>query len=347
MSWSIIRGHDRLVAAFQHAVARGRLAHAYLFVGPHGVGKTLFARELARAVLCESPPPGSVLTACDQCSSCHLVTAGNHPDLFTVRRPEDKNEFPIALMQELCRNFALTTARGHGKAGIVEDADDLNEESANCFLKTLEEPPPRSLFILIGSELDRQLSTIRSRCQIVRFGPLPSAQVHEVLTANGVADAALRERLVQLAGGSPGEALAMADDSLWRCRQTLLTGLAAARPDSIGLGRGLHEFAEEAGKEGSLQRRRLLLVLRLLIEALREALNLRLGAPIRSAGPDEPTLLRTLAERASPEVLAGMIERCLEAEVQIDRYVPVSLVADGLMDSLGQSIRVAPTGVAR
>src|SRR6516164_399343 len=148
MSWSEIRGHEHLVEAFRHAAARERLAHAYLFVGPRGVGKHLFAVELARAILCEHPP--ALLQACDHCESCLLVSAGTHPDLFTVGRPEEKNEFPIDVMQELCRNFALTTARGHGKVAIVDDADDLNEESANCFLKTLEEPPPRSLFILIA-----------------------------------------------------------------------------------------------------------------------------------------------------------------------------------------------------
>lgn len=106
MSWSQIRGHERLVESFTRVVARGRLAHAYLFVGPRGVGKNRFATELARAILCEMPPPGTQLAACGHCASCILVNAGTHPDLFMVRRPEEKNELPIELMQELCRNFA-------------------------------------------------------------------------------------------------------------------------------------------------------------------------------------------------------------------------------------------------
>jgi DNA polymerase-3 subunit delta' len=334
MSWSHVRGHEHLVAAFQRAVARGRLAHGYLFVGPHGVGKRLFAREFARALLCESPPAGKLFTACDHCNSCLLVTAGTHPDLFSVLPPEEKNEFPIALMRELCANFSLKTARGHGKIGIIEDADELNGASANCFLKTLEEPPPRSVFILIATDAEQQMETIRSRCQVVRFAPLPELALREVLMAQGITDPSRLELLVQLAAGSPGQALALADDALWQCRRTLVAGLAAPRPDSVALARGLVEFAEDAGKELSLQRRRAALVLRLLIEALTDALSLSVGGPARSCAPEEEVLLRTLAERASPETFMSQIERCFEAEVQLDRYIQLAVVLEGLLDSL-------------
>src|SRR5689334_2513173 len=124
MSWSHILGHSERVEAFRQIVARGRLAHAYLFVGPPGIGKRQFAVELAKALLCEgssltpNPSPGGRgeqqgssspgergghLEACDRCDSCLLVDAGTHPDLFQVARPEDKNEMPAAVMGELCR----------------------------------------------------------------------------------------------------------------------------------------------------------------------------------------------------------------------------------------------------
>src|SRR5580693_1914238 len=111
MSWSAILGHERLTAAFRDIVARHRLAHAYLFVGPAGIGKHLFAKELAQALLCESACGVTrSLDACDQCESCLLVDAGTHPDLFEVSRPEEKNEMPVELMTDLCHNFGFKTA---------------------------------------------------------------------------------------------------------------------------------------------------------------------------------------------------------------------------------------------
>src|SRR5436190_725742 len=205
VSWQRVRGHDALVRAFQRVIRRGRLAHAYLFTGPQGVGKKLFATELAKTLLCEATE--SRLEACDVCPSCVQVEAGTHPDFLCVGRPEDALEFPIDVMRDLCQRFSLKSARGRGKVVVLDDADDLNRESANCFLKTLEEPPPRSVLVLIGSSPDRQLPTIVSRCQVIRFAPLQPEAVSELLQAQGMDDPALRERLARLSGGSVGRAL--------------------------------------------------------------------------------------------------------------------------------------------
>ena len=100
MAWERIRGHNAARDQLQSAYRRGRLAHAYLFVGPSGVGKRLFATELAKALLCDRPP--APLTACDECPSCAQVTAGTHPDYFTVGTPEDKHELPVDAVLVFC-----------------------------------------------------------------------------------------------------------------------------------------------------------------------------------------------------------------------------------------------------
>ncbi len=316
MAWQRLKGHEAHVEAFTRAIRRGRLAHAYLFTGPPGIGKRSFAVELAKALLCESVPAGrrdpeAPLEACDRCPACIQVEAGTHPDFHAAARPAESQEFPIDLMRELCRSFALKPARGRGKVVILDGADDLNEEAANCFLKTLEEPPPRSVLILVGSSPDRQLPTIVSRCQVIRFAPLEPSLVAELLQTQGVEDAAMRARLVRVSGGSPGHALELADPELWQFRGEFLAALSRPAPDPVKLARSLMDFVEEAGKETTPQRRRARLVLRLLVDFLDDALTLHLGGSPRRTTAEDLPLLQALAGRTSPDLLLALLERCL------------------------------------
>lgn len=347
MAWTDIVGHERPLEGFRRVVARGRLAHAYLFVGPAGVGKRLFARELARALLCEAPDHDpAALEACERCDGCKQVDAGTHPDFFTLRRPEEANEMPTELLRELCRGFSLKPARGRGKVALLDDADDLNEESANCFLKTLEEPPPGSVFVLLGTSPDRQLATILSRCQTVRFAPLPAEQVRAVLQRHGIDEPARLDRLVRLAGGSPRQALELSDETLWSFRRDLLSGLAQPRIDVQALSKAFISFAEEAGKEGAAQRRRANRALRLLIESFNDALAVAYGAAPRSSGAEELPLVEALAVRAGSEKIVAALERCLETETQLGRYVQLSLVLEGLNEALAQLLeRTGPAPI--
>jgi DNA polymerase-3 subunit delta' len=338
VSWQRVRGHDSLVESFDGIVRRGRLAHAYLFAGPPGVGKRLFADELAKALLCEGQT-GPRLEACDHCSACAQVKAGTHPDFFVAVRPEETLDLPIEVVRTLCQSFALKSARGRGKIAILDDADDLNDAAANCFLKTLEEPPPRSVLLLIGTSADRQLSTIVSRCQVVRFAPLPQALVAELLRAQGLEDAALIERLARLSDGSPGLARALADPALWEFRRTLLDRLAQLPRDSVPLAQAILKFVDEAGKESGAQRRRAALLLRLLIEFLHAALTKSAGGEPRLAEPEDLRVLEALVQRTDPDQLTSILERCLEAETQIDRRVQLVLLLEALIDSLSQKLK--------
>jgi DNA polymerase-3 subunit delta' len=329
MSWRQVRGHDDLIAAFGRAVARGRLAHAYLFVGPPGVGKRLFARQLGKTLLCESPPAGR-WDSCDACAACALVVAGTHPDLFAVARPDEKLEMPIEVIRELCNGLSLKPARGGRKIAIVDDADDLNEESANSFLKTLEEPPPGSLLVLIGTSVDRQLATVRSRCQVIPFAPLTDELVEELLRGDALLESADVARLARLSGGSPGLARDLADPKLWAFRTQVLEELARAKPDSPKLFREWQSLLDDVGKDAGAQRRRASLVLRLLIDGFRDALRIATsGADARSASEASK-----LAERFGEDGLLRRLERCLEADFQIDRRVQLVLVLESLLDAL-------------
>jgi DNA polymerase III subunit delta' len=341
VSWNRVRGHESLAEAFDRAVHRGRLAHAYLFVGPPGVGKRLFAVELAKSLLCESRRDDGRLEGCDHCPACAQVEAGTHPDFFTASRPPETAEFPISLMRELCQHFSLKAARGRGKVVVIDDADDLNAESANCFLKTLEEPPPGSVLILIGSSTDRQRQTIVSRCQVMRFRPLPPETVGEVLQANGVDDPTLRERSIQLGDGSPGQALALAEPSLWEFRRTLLAALTRPRFDAVTLSKAWMEFVQEAGKEAVHQRRRARLTLRLLIDFLRAALAFGLSGGAGERTREDRPLLEAMTLLANADQITALLERCLEADFQIERNVGTALVLEALLDAFAQKLAPA------
>ena len=333
MTWARVRGHEGIIRAFDAAWRKQRLGHAYLFVGPAGVGKHTLARELARALLCETASKD--LRACGRCGSCALADAGTHPDLILTARPEERVDLPIELIRELIEHLALKPARGGRKVAILDDADDLSADAANAFLKTLEEPPPGSVLILIGGPTpERQFSTILSRCQVVPFTPLSRSDVVDLLRANEITDEARLDRLVRVAGGSVGQALALDDETLWQFRTTLLTALTTASLDVVGLGTSWNHFVEEAGKEAGVRRRRASLTLKLLIGLLQDAQRVHLGVPPLVADPSEATALTAMARRLGPERLTAWTDRAVEADLQVDRKVQLELVIEAFADSL-------------
>jgi len=335
MTWDRVRGHEGIVRSFDAAWRKGRLGHAYLFAGPAGVGKHTLARELARALLCERH--SATLAACGRCGSCALVDAGTHPDLILTARPEDKVDLPIELIRELIEHLALKPARGGRKVAVLDDADDLSADAANAFLKTLEEPPPGSVLILIGGPTpERQFGTVLSRCQVVPFTPLGKNEVVELLRAKGISDEGRLDRLVRVAGGSVGQALALDDETLWQFRKTLLNALAAPALDVFGLATEWHHYVEDAGKEAGVRRRRASLVLRLLIGLLQDAQRVTHGVPPLVADSSEAATLEAVARRLGPERVMAWIDRATEADLQVDRKVQLELVIEAFADSLAR-----------
>jgi DNA polymerase III subunit delta' len=331
MSWDRILGQSAARQTFLTAIERGRLGQAYLLIGPEGVGKRLFAKELAKAFLCEKPP--APMTACDRCPACTQVEAGTHPDVLTLRTPEGKHELPIEQMREFCVQLSRKPVRGSRKIGIVEDADDFNASSANAFLKSLEEPPPGALLLLLGTSADRQLPTILSRCQVVRFSPLSDATVEAILAKEGIDDPVKRDRLARLGSGSVSRALALDDDSIWQVRQRLVDGLTSPRPSFLPLAETWAKFHEEAGKDkGAAQRMRASLVLKFLIEAVEHALRLSLGASVPGLDEAEAARLMAFADRVGTDGLMELLDRCVEADFHVERRVQLILVVESVVE---------------
>ena len=238
----MLRGHDTVLEKFHRALANGRLASTFLFVGPAGIGKRTLALRLAQAFLCERVPEVE-LAPCGECPSCHQVVSLNHPDVELIAKPADKAFIPLELLigdaehrqrAGLCYNIALKPYSGRRKVAIIDDADYLNKEGANCLLKTLEEPPPKSVLILIGTSEQRQLPTIRSRCQIVRFRPLAEADVAALLVERGLCDdPALAQDAAAHSHGSLARAALWCDEGIREFRGELLGKLSASEIDLV------------------------------------------------------------------------------------------------------------------
>jgi DNA polymerase-3 subunit delta' len=341
VSWHSIRGHDRVVEALRGSLRQGRFPHALLFVGPDGIGKRTFARKLAQSLLCETRAVAD-LDPCETCPGCVQADAGTHPDLIEVARPEDKHELPIRVIRELCAQFGLTPARGRYKVAIVDDADDLNDEAANAFLKTLEEPPPGAVLILIGTSAEVQLPTIVSRCQVVRFDPLPAADVSELLFEQGVTtDAEEAARLAAQSDGSLRRAIGLADPELERFRRGLIDELAGDHGfDPPALTQHFLDHVKHAGKESVDQRRRATLLVGELSRFFRGVLWQTAG--LAPPCPDEVDrrAAASLGGRMEPEDVLVMADRCLEADYHIQRRLYMPLVLESLLHDLGKLINI-------
>ncbi len=336
MAWQGIEGHDAIATHFAAAHARGRIGGSYLFVGPSGVGKTAFAMALAKSLVCERPQPG--FTACGACASCVQADADSHPDIDVVRKPDDKSTIPLELfigddahrMREgLCWRILLKPAVAPRKVAVILDADFFSEEAANCLLKTLEEPPDGAAIILVGTSLERQLPTIRSRCQVIRFSPLADDAVARILqreasTGGGAVDAAAIERAARAAEGSLTRARLLLDADTNAFRSRLLELLATRPLRGVEVSRETTAFVDAAGKEAPPRRARLRTVMETALEVFREAARQAAGLPAT-----EPSCAQAAtAWSGHADAATAAIEHTLDALDAIDRNANLGVLVD-------------------
>jgi len=221
--------HEEAIAKLNTAWESKRMPHALLIVGADGLGKRELAAWLACAVLCERSV--ETLSCCAECASCKLVLAGSHPDLLWVSPEEGKQQIAIDQIREACEQLSKTSYRQGYKVAVVTPAHAMTIAAANSLLKTLEEPSPQSLLILLSSQPSALPPTIRSRCQqiAVRRPSLETALAW--LQSENVADAS--PALLEFAGGAPLRAIEYAngrfealDKEMQRSVRELLSGEA-------------------------------------------------------------------------------------------------------------------------
>jgi DNA polymerase III subunit delta' len=233
-----ILGQDWVVSHLKTAMRRGRLSHAYLFLGPGGVGKATTARALAGALNCAQPSADG--DACGTCPSCRRLQAGTHPD-FLVISPVSEGHQPqikIEQIRELRRLTGYPPLGGGWRVVLIKPAEALsalNDAAANALLKTLEEPPPQHLLVLTARGEADLLPTIVSRCHKLAFAPLPSALIIQELEKRRSLPRPQAALVAALSGGSLGQALDLDPDELVRQRDQVLADLARLHRGSTGL----------------------------------------------------------------------------------------------------------------
>ena len=211
-------GHEPAEAAFEASRARARLHHAWLLTGHEGVGKATFAYRAARRLLGAAPDPArGVLGSAPQDPVSRQVMARSHPDLLVLERVGEDGKvrkvIPVDEARKLSEFFSKSPASAPHRVAIIDAADDLNVNAANAILKTLEEPPPSGVLLMVSHAPGRLLPTIRSRCRRLAFAPLPLDEAARFVQTRTEIDEESAFRLARMAGGAPGRALSLAAGS--------------------------------------------------------------------------------------------------------------------------------------
>lgn len=388
MIWSNLRSHTAQMEMLRRSIRRGRLAHTYLFSGPAGIGKSLFARIFAQCLLCERTPDEE-LEACGECPGCRQMKANTHPDFFYVGCPEGKQDIPVELFKGekekrngLIHDLALRPMVANRRVAIIDDANRMNDEGANAMLKTLEEPPADSLLILIAENLDPILPTIRSRCQLIRFSPLPENDVAELQLAqiesrrtelesefldwrakNGRKDETKWSQFAELdelrsLTGNPDfiqSAAALSEGSLQTAQQLLNLELrdlreklheflAAADLEPLAISRVMTAGVESLSGNTQEQRRNARWLIRFTQEFYRQAALILSGSSPASVPRDVETFCRRRKnELAGTELAMALFDIAVTAENRIGWNVNPLRTLEALFDELSRETRTRQT----
>ena len=217
-----IHGHASALATLRKALATDRVAHAYLFTGPDGIGKRCTAIALAHAVLCQAAPQ----RGCTACPACVSLQAGSHPDYYFSAPLPGKQSMGIDQIRAMQRFLALRPVRGGKKVCILNEAQSLTDQAQSALLKILEEPPGDALIVLLAASGATLSLPLLSRCQHVRFAPLPVRDVERLLRQEAGLEADPASLLARYSRGSIGRALSLDPAKLIEERQRVVEHLS-------------------------------------------------------------------------------------------------------------------------
>ena len=333
MGFGGIIGQDRAVALLRQALRADRLAHAYLFVGPEGVGKRRVAFALAQAGNCLHRLPDG--DACGACAACRKIAAGVHPDVLLLI-PEETT-VRIEQVRALREEVGRRPYEGKRRFALLDPAEALTEQAQNALLKTLEEPAGATTFILLAQRAGALLPTVVSRCQRLTFGPVPEALIARHLAAAGVpGDRA--HALAAQARGSVGGALALAGGAVLETRDALLSRLFPALEQGPAA-------CVEAAEEIARDREGLGEAFDLLLTWCRDLLvTAVLGHPGLAVNRDRADTLAAAAGRFPVKALAEAVAAVAAAREALETNANPRLTCEALLFRLRELLAPASGG---
>ncbi|MCC7042618.1 MAG: DNA polymerase III subunit [Acidobacteria bacterium] len=331
MPFAQIVGHTRALDLLRRAVGWDSVPQSLLFAGPEGVGKHSAAVALAQAVNCASRRDGD---GCGTCNSCRRIAAGTFSDVVVLDKGGEASIKIDALRDRVLGPIGYRPFEGRRRVFIIDPADDLTLQAQDALLKTLEEPPPSAILILVTAYPDSLLATIRSRCRRVRFSALPEDEVVRVLTGATCRIELLeaRHRAV-LSGGSVSRALAADGREFVDDRDAALGLLASVTERQLPARlKAAAAFAQvdkkRRAREASSTR------LALLASLLRDLLVLDVRGRDEIANSDLADQLERLVPSFPAERLVAAFAAVRQAEASLDRNASPKIVADWLAVSL-------------
>lgn len=327
--WSVV-GHDGAVRALSRSLEQGRTSHAYLFLGPKGVGKMHLALNLAQALNCtaEAKP-------CGACAQCRRILIGKHADIHIVALPVAvgdgpvRKTIPIDAIKDMQASAGLQPFEGRMRVVIIDGADALSPDASNRLLKTLEEPPAAVVLVLLAENEGDILETVLSRCQTLRLRPVPRAAIAGYLTAQQAVDLERAKLLGAMADGSMGWAIRAAQD------EDVLENRQAIVGEAAGLAYlPLHERLETAramSDDFSRRREEVYLWLALLGQFWRDLLLVKGGQTDAVVHGDRMAALQALAGKLTFDEIAAGLRLSAQTAVHLEGNANPRLAFDVLM----------------
>ncbi|HEX2906994.1 MAG TPA: DNA polymerase III subunit delta', partial [Phototrophicaceae bacterium] len=295
-----VYGHDWAVEHLRKALANGRIRHAYLIVGTESVGKDALARAFAQTLNCTHPDEAA--RPCGECRSCKLIAAGSHPDIIYSELDAATGALRIEEVRNVTSKIALKPYEARYRIAIFRDFDHARPQAQDALLKTLEEPPPHALLILLAPATDALLPTIISRSQVITLRTVPVEKIRDVLMQSKGAERKQADLLARLSGGRIGWALRALEDTALLDQREAAVGLLE---QLLTLNRaGRFEIAEDLSKD----KLSLYPLLELWQVYWRDLVLITQGSSLTPANRDRANILEQLAGTMSPEEALAALE---------------------------------------